>query len=105
MTQSHTSLLLRSAAMLLAGTLPHALSAQSADRVITDTPSRSSATHIQHDSLTVQFLRAPKAKPAALSVGGKTAAQARKFDGKPEPVQPSAPVVTPLPTRARVTKP
>jgi hypothetical protein len=97
--------LLRAAALVFAVTLPLTLSAQAADRVIADTPSRSSATRMQHDSLTVHFLRSPKAKPAALSVGGKTAAQARKFNGKPDAEQPSAPVFTPLPVRERTAKP
>ncbi len=97
--------LVRSAATALMILSPMHLAAQAADRGVTDTPSRSSATRIQHDSLTVHFLRTPKGKPAALSVGGKTAAQARKFSGKPEPIAQSAPVFTPLPTRARTTKP
>lgn len=80
-------------------------SAQAAAHVAPDTPSRSAATRAQTDSLTMYFVRSPKGKPAALSVGGKAAAQARKLDGKAEPSAPQAPVSTPLPTRARTAKP
>ena len=80
-------------------------SAQAAAQVAPDTPSRSAATRAQTDSLTMYFARSPKGKPAALSVGGKAAAQARKLDGKAEPSAPQVPVRTPLPTRARTTKP
>jgi hypothetical protein len=53
----------------------------------------------------VHFLRSPKAKPAALSVGGKTAVQSKKFSGKPAPELRAAPVETPLPIRTRTSKP
>lgn len=79
--------------------------AQAAAHVAPDTPSRSAATRAQTDSLTMYFVRSPKGKPAALTVGGKMAAQARKFDGKAEPRVSQVPVSTPLPTRARSTKP
>ena len=85
--------------------LPKMLAAQTATRGESDAPSRSAETRKQTDSLTVHFLRTPKGKPAALSIGGKAAAQARKFDGKPEPTVPEETVDTPLPTRARSTKP
>ncbi len=87
----------------LAFVAPALLRAQVAARV--DAPSRSAETRLQHDSLTVHFLRTPKGKPAALSVGGKTSAQSRKFSGKPAAELRAAPVETPLPVRARTTKP
>ena len=80
------------------------LRAQTAVRAA-DVPSRSAEARVQSDSLTVHFLRTPKGKPAALSVGGRTAAQARKFSGKAEAAQRAAPPETPLPERARTTKP
>ena len=70
-----------------------------------DAPSRNAETRRQHDSLTVHFLRTPKGKPAALSVGGRTSAQSRKFSGKPAADLRSEPVETPLPVRASSTKP
>lgn len=86
------------------GALPAALPAQVAVRTA-DTPSRNAETRVQADSLTVHFLRTPKGKPAALSVGGKTAAQSRKFSGKPDAKLQREPVETPLPVRARTAKP
>ena len=86
------------------GALPAALPAQVAVRTA-DTPSRNAETRVQADSLTVHFLRTPKGKPAALSVGGKTAAQSRKFSGKPDATSQREPVETPLPVRARTAKP
>ena len=80
------------------------LRAQTAVRA-PDVASRSAEARVQSDSLTVHFLRTPKGKPAALSVGGTAAAHARKFSGKAEEAQRVAPLETPLPERARKTKP
>jgi hypothetical protein len=84
---------------------PPQLAAQGATRAAADTPSQNAETRVQSDSITVHLLRSPKGKPAELSAGGKTAAQARKFSGKPASTPGAAPVETPLPTRARTTKP
>ena len=84
--------------------IPAALPAQVAVRTA-DAPSHNAETRMQAESLTVHFLRTPKGKPAALSVGGKTAAQSRKFSGKPDATQQREPVETPLPVRARTAKP
>ncbi len=92
-------------ALLIMCATPTRAAAQAAAQVAPDVPSRSAATRAETDSLTMYFVRSPKGKPAALSVGGKTAAQARKLDGKAEPSAPQAPVSTPLPSRARATKP
>ena len=104
----HVSAMLGVTLLVLCAT-PARAAAQAAARAATqaapDVPSRSAATRAQTDSLTMYFVRTPKGKPAALSVGGKTAAQARKLDGKAEPIASHAPVSTPLPTRARSTKP
>jgi NAD(P)H-dependent FMN reductase len=92
-------------ALLVICATPTRAAAQAAAKAAADAPSRSAETRAQTDSLTMYFVRSPKGKPAALSVGGKTAAQARKLNGKAEPSAPQAPVNTPLPTRARSTKP
>lgn len=83
---------------------PQRLIAQVATRAA-DAPSQRADTRIQSDSITVHRLRLPKGKPAALSAGGKTAAQARKFSGKSGAVAPQTAVETPLPTRTRTSKP
>lgn len=87
------------------GMSPARAAAQSALRASADVPSGGAEARLQNDSLAAHLLRTPRSKPAALTAGGRTGAQARKLDGKPEPVTGSAPVITPLPTRARVTKP
>ena len=84
---------------------PQRLIAQVATRAAADAPSQRADTRIQSDSITVHRLRLPKGKPAELSAGGKTAAQARKFSGKSGAVAPQTAVETPLPTRTRTTKP
>ena len=90
-------------ALALAVASPSLLRAQASARV--DTPTKSAETRRQHDSLTVHFIHNPRGKPAALSVGGKTAAQSRKFSGKPASDLRPMPTETPLPVRARTTKP
>jgi hypothetical protein len=104
LTQRMTHILRSLVICVLAAVLPSAIRAQTAARAA-DSPSRNAETRVQADSLTVHFLRAPKSKPAALSVGGKTAAQSRKFSGKPDATSQHEPVETPLPVRARTTKP
>ena len=100
----HTALSRMLIVCALIVTPPATLRAQTAVRAA-EAPSRSAEARVQSDSLTVHFLRTPKGKPAALSVGGRTAAQARKFSGKAEATQRAAPPETPLPARARTTKP
>ena len=97
--------MLIAAAIALLWMTPAIAIAQSAAIGTKDARSTSPETRAQTDSLTVYFARSPKGKPAALSVGGKVASQARKLDGKAEPRPSAAPVSTPLPTRARTTKP
>lgn len=72
--------------------------AQTAERTAADAPSQNRETKRQHDSLTMHFLRSPKAKPAA----GTNATG--KFRGRPEPVQASEPAETPLPVRKKKSK-
>ncbi len=88
----------------LALVLPAVAMAQVAERSAADSLSKNRETKLQHDSLAVHFLRAPKAKPAARSVDGAGAAPSAKFRGRPEPV--SAPELpnTPLPTRKLKSK-
>lgn len=82
--------------------LPALGRAQVAARPGTAQPSSNLETHRQHDSLAVHFLRSPKAKPSANRV-----ARAQKTRGTTAsgPDTASAVLATPLPARARVTKP
>ncbi|MDZ7630134.1 MAG: hypothetical protein U5K74_01945 [Gemmatimonadaceae bacterium] len=91
-------------ALLLCALAPSRAAAQSAERVADDAPSRNRETHVQHDSLAVHFLRAPKAKPAARTTGGAPDVSSAKFRGRPAPVATSAPVATPLPTKRKSPK-
>lgn len=84
---------------------PALIQAQSAQRTVADAPSSSRETRLQHDSLTVHFIRTPKGKPASMSIAGKPSSTELKFRGKAIPQGTAAPVETPLPTRAKVTKP
>ena len=87
---------------------PSIARAQVAARAAGDVPSTNREARMQSDSLTVHFLRQPHAKPAARIAASLTPAEQRKFAGRPTPLVRSAapaPVVTPLPTRARTTKP
>jgi hypothetical protein len=90
---------------LLAPVMAHAQAA-AAVRPAGDVPSTNAETRRLNDSLTVHFIRNPKGKPAARSATvGASDALAKKFEGRPD-VQPRhAPPSTPLPERARVTKP
>jgi hypothetical protein len=87
------------AALMLAA--PSVGRAQSAARSASDQPSTNRETHRQHDSLAVHFLRAPKAKPAA---GARTAAKQAGMEAS-DSISGAALRTTPLPTRARRSKP
>ncbi len=90
---------------LLVPTLAHA-QASAVVRAAGDAPSTNVETRRQSDSLTVHFIRKPKGKPAARSAPDASAnAFSKKFEGRPD-IQPRrATPSTPLPERARVTKP
>ncbi|MBC7843665.1 MAG: hypothetical protein H7099_15200 [Gemmatimonadaceae bacterium] len=93
------------AALVALCAAPAIAGAQAAATDAKEARSTSAETRAQTDSLSMYFARSPKGKPAALSVGGKVASHARKLDGKHEHRASAAPVSTPLPTRARTTKP
>jgi hypothetical protein len=94
--------LARLAAITIAGLLaaPHAAGAQSAARVAPDRPSTNAETRRQSDSLTVHFLRTPKAKPNVRS-GAALGTAAAKAAGD---TARATPATTPLPTRSRKPK-
>lgn len=89
-------------AVVLSLVLPTVSRAQDVARTVPDQPSANRETHRQHDSLAVHFLRTPKAKRA-----GTGAAHARNTKGAAatDASAVSAINTTPLPTRARNTKP
>ena len=91
--------------MVVIAVTPALIQAQAAQRTVADAPSASRETRRQHDSLTVHFIRTPKGKPASMSIAGKPSPTDLKFRGKATPQVATAPVETPLPTRARATKP
>lgn len=87
------------AALVLAFVLPGQLTAQAAQRTAPDLPSRNRETIVQHDSLAVHFLRAPKAKRAARHSATPSSASSAKFRGRGEPTESATPAATPLPTK------
>lgn len=91
-----------SSVIVIALVTPALGAAQSTARVAADAPSTNRETHVQHDSLAVHFLRAPKAKPGTRS----TAANPSKGKGGSKVNTPvdTIRVETPLPTRRAKAK-
>ncbi|MCC7051883.1 MAG: hypothetical protein IT355_01365 [Gemmatimonadaceae bacterium] len=88
--------------ILLAVLVPGVSRAQAAARAQGDTPSRSAETRRVADSLTVQRLRHPKAKPAGYSAtAGARSAVPGKHLGAVDTTTYPAMVTTPLPRKNR----
>ena len=87
------------AALMLVFILPASMAAQVAQRTAPDQPSKNRETLVQHDSLAVRFLRAPKVKPAAGQNAGPSGLSSAKFRGRAEPIESARPAETPLPTK------
>jgi hypothetical protein len=94
-----------------APTLMHAQSSPPTERpapavkVVEPSASASRETRLQHDSLTVHFLRHPKGKPSVTTLGGEKGVSIRKFDGREIPPASATVLQTPVPTRVRARKP
>lgn len=88
--------------------VPTIASAQAAAAVVAagGAPSTNAETRRMSDSLTVHFIRNPKGKAATRSTGAAASgAVSKKFAGRPDVQTRHVTPGTPLPERARVTKP